>query len=204
MYSIAQRTLLGALWWPKWEGNPPNRGYIYIYIYMADSLCCTAETDTAVQSNCTLLKKKKKLNRRMGFPGGSADKESTCNEGDQGSIPGLGRSPGKGNATHSSILAWRIPWTVQPMGSQRVGHDWGSFTSLHFRLKCGYINIYIKYKYTDTLIKRMRLSGWIKHLCFIRKNVLNVKKQVENKKVKKVILCKHKTHTPKKLYRFGA
>ena len=38
-------------------------------------------------------------------------------------------------ATHSSILAWRIPWTDKPsrlqsMGSQRVGHDW--ITSLHF------------------------------------------------------------------------
>ena len=35
----------------------------------------------------------------------------------------------KGSATHSSILAWRIPWTeeagrLQPAGSQRVGHDW--------------------------------------------------------------------------------
>ena len=29
----------------------------------------------------------------------------------------------KGKATHSSILAWRIPWTVLSMGSQRVGHD---------------------------------------------------------------------------------
>ena len=29
---------------------------------------------------------------------------------DQGSIPGLGRSPGGGNGTHSSILVWRIPW----------------------------------------------------------------------------------------------
>jgi len=34
----------------------------------------------------------------------------------------------KGMAIHSSILAWRIPWTEeagrpQPMGSQRVGHD---------------------------------------------------------------------------------
>ena len=28
----------------------------------------------------------------------------------------------KGKVTHSSILAWRIPWTVQSMGSQRVGH----------------------------------------------------------------------------------
>ena len=29
----------------------------------------------------------------------------------------------KGKATHSSILAWRIPWTIQSMGSQRVRHD---------------------------------------------------------------------------------
>ena len=39
-----------------------------------------------------------------------------------------GRSPGEGNATHSSILAWKIPWTEEPgrlqsMGSQRVGFD---------------------------------------------------------------------------------
>ena len=85
------------------------------------------------------------------FPCGSAGKESSCNVGDLGSIPGLGRSPGEGigyllhswaslmaqlvknlpamwetwvlslgwedplvkrKATHSSILAWRIPWTV--------------------------------------------------------------------------------------------
>ena len=31
--------------------------------------------------------------------------------------------PEKGMATHSGILAWRIPWTEKPMGSQRVGHD---------------------------------------------------------------------------------
>ena len=29
----------------------------------------------------------------------------------------------KGTATHSSILAWRFPWTVQSMGLQRAGHD---------------------------------------------------------------------------------
>jgi len=43
--------------------------------------------------------------------------------GDLGSVPGLGRSPGEGMATHSCILAWRIPCTIQSMGSQRVGHD---------------------------------------------------------------------------------
>ena len=83
-----------------------------------------------------------------GFPCGSAGKESICNAGDLGSIPGLGRSLGEGigyplqysqaslvaqlvknlpamhetwagnipwrreRLTHSSILAWRIPWTV--------------------------------------------------------------------------------------------
>ena len=33
----------------------------------------------------------------MGFPGGSDGEESACNAGDQGSIPGSGRSPGEGN-----------------------------------------------------------------------------------------------------------
>ena len=45
----------------------------------------------------------------LGFPGGSAGKQSACNAGDLGLIPGLGRSPGEGVATRSSILAWRIP-----------------------------------------------------------------------------------------------
>ena len=34
----------------------------------------------------------------------------------------------KEKATHSSFLAWRIPWTIQSMGSQRVGHNWVTFT----------------------------------------------------------------------------
>ena len=47
-----------------------------------------------------------------GFPGGSAGKESACNAGDLGLIPGLEEPLEKGKAAHSSILAWRIPWTV--------------------------------------------------------------------------------------------
>ena len=43
-------------------------------------------------------------------------------------------------ATHSSILAWKIPWTedsggLQPRGSQRVGHDWANFHLFFFSLK---------------------------------------------------------------------
>ena len=69
----------------------------------------------------------------MGFAGGSDGKESACNAGDLGLIPGFDpwvwEDPlEQGRATHSSILAWRIPWTeepggLQPMGSQRVTHD---------------------------------------------------------------------------------
>ena len=33
---------------------------------------------------------------------------------DVGLIPGSGRSPGGGHTTHSSVLAWRIPWTEEP------------------------------------------------------------------------------------------
>ena len=59
----------------------------------------------------------------IGLPWWLSSKESTCNAGDAGSIPGLGRSPGVGHATHSIILARIIPWTeesgrLQSMGSQ--------------------------------------------------------------------------------------
>ena len=57
----------------------------------------------------------------VGFPGGSNGEESACNAGDPGSIPGLGRSPGEEMATHSSILAWKIPWTEDPGGLQSMG-----------------------------------------------------------------------------------
>ena len=56
----------------------------------------------------------------MGFPGG---KQATCNAGEAGLIPGLERSPGnaKEMASHSSILAWEIPWTEEPDGLQFTG-----------------------------------------------------------------------------------
>ena len=68
------------------------------------------------------------------FPSGSDSKESACSAEDLGSIPGSGRSLEKGMTTHSSILAWRIPWTEEPGGLQsmelqRVRHNWVTFTS---------------------------------------------------------------------------
>ena len=66
----------------------------------------------------------------VGLPDGASGQESTCssrNERDASWIPGLGRSPGEGMATHSSTLTWDIPRTeelggLQSMGSQRVRH----------------------------------------------------------------------------------
>ena len=56
-----------------------------------------------------------------GFPGSSVVKNPHANAGDMCSIPGLGRSPGEGIATHSSILAWKIPWMEEPGKLQSMG-----------------------------------------------------------------------------------
>ena len=63
-----------------------------------------------------------------GFCDGSASEEYACNDGDTedlGSVAGSGGSLENEMATHSSILAWEIPWTGEPgglpsMGSHRV------------------------------------------------------------------------------------
>ena len=64
----------------------------------------------------------------LDFPGGSDGKASAYNTGDP--VQSLGQEDPleKAMATHSSTLAWKIPWTEEPgrlqsMGSQRVGHD---------------------------------------------------------------------------------
>ena len=68
----------------------------------------------------------------MGFPGSSASKESTCNAGDLGSIPGFGRSPGEGkcyphqySGLENSMDTWRSPWG-------RKESDTTEQLSLHF------------------------------------------------------------------------
>ena len=59
----------------------------------------------------------------LGFPCGSAGKEFMLQCGRPGLNPGLGRSPGEGKGYPLQFLAWRIPWTVQFMELQRIGHD---------------------------------------------------------------------------------
>ena len=70
----------------------------------------------------------------LGFPGGSVGKESTCNAGDPGLIPGLGRSPGGGQPTpvflpgeshgHGNLAGYSL-W------GHRVGHDWSKWAHMH-------------------------------------------------------------------------
>ena len=71
-----------------------------------------------------------------GFPAGSDSEESACSARDLGLSPRLGRSPGKGMGTHSSILDWRIPWIGE--GGSPWGHKESDTTerltlSLHFQ-----------------------------------------------------------------------
>ena len=75
-------------------------------VCVAESFCCTEGTNG-------------------GFRRSSAGKESTCNAGDLGSIPGLGRSPGEGNGNplHYSCLENPMNRGAWSTGSQRVRHD---------------------------------------------------------------------------------
>ena len=62
--------------------------------------------------------------RRWGFPGGSDSKESARNARDLGLTPWVGKIPlEKGVAAHSSIPAWKIPWTESLAGHSTRGHE---------------------------------------------------------------------------------
>ena len=96
----------------------------------------------------------------FGFPGGSEGKESTCNVGDLGSIPGLGRSPEGGMAVHSSILAWRIPmdrgaWWDATHGAANsqtwlsththTHTNWTLINKKYFHCPCVFLLLYIRF-----------------------------------------------------------
>ena len=64
-----------------------------------------------------------KSTQYLGFPGGSPGKESTCNVGDVGSIPGLGRFLGEGNGYLHQYSGLENSMDYISMGSQRVRHN---------------------------------------------------------------------------------
>ena len=67
------------------------------------------------------------LNLRIsGFPGGSTGKESACNAGDLGSIPGLGRAPGEGKG---------YPFQSSGLENSRVPKAWTRLSDFHLNSK---------------------------------------------------------------------
>ena len=58
--------------------------------------------------------------KQYGLPGGSVIQNMPVNAGNENSVPGLGRSPGEENDTHSNILAWEIPLTEESGGLHTV------------------------------------------------------------------------------------
>ena len=92
-------------------------------------------------------------------------------------------------ATHSGTLVWKIPWTekpgrLQPMGSQRVGHDWVTSLSLTFLKRTFFAlcwNLFWKLRVTFCFSKSIFLwlvdncSNWVK--LSIKSSFLRVEKQ---------------------------
>ena len=63
------------------------------------------------------------LFKKDSFPDSSVGKESACNAGDPGSIPGSGKSPGEGIGYPLQYSSLENSMDVQSMGSQRVGYN---------------------------------------------------------------------------------
>ena len=104
-----------------------QRGRVYLAHSVSRCCPCNPRGEEIKESS-------NKAPNRAGFLGagglfwGLSAQESARNAGKAGLIPGQEDPLEKGMATHSRVLAWRIPWTeepggLQPRGSQRVGHD---------------------------------------------------------------------------------
>ena len=99
-------------------GKPKNIGHLFLFLCLSHKFCLKI-------SNFKCL-----AEGSGGFPGGLDSKESACNVGNLGLIPGLGRCPGGGcgNLLQYSCLGnshgQRSLGGYMFIGSQRVRHDW--------------------------------------------------------------------------------
>ena len=98
-----------------------------------------------------------------GFSGGASGEEPTCQcRWHAIWARSLGREDPleEGMATHSRILAWRIPWTeessgLQSMGSQRVGHDWSDLARTHAHIHKIKLTILTVFKCASSVVLRI-------------------------------------------------
>ena len=99
----------------------------------------------------------------LGFPGGSDDKESVCNVGDLGSIPGSGRSPGEGNGSplqYSSLEnpmdrgAWRatVHGVTESDMTEQLHDDDDVVLSFRVELELLKVKIQVKFKNYRSMI----------------------------------------------------
>ena len=93
-----------------------------MFLFSYSSFNVVIKTDTCLDDLFEAAKKTPMCKQRKCLPGGTVVKNLPAYIGD------MFRSQEKEMATHSSILAWKVPWTEEPGGlqsmrSQRVGHD---------------------------------------------------------------------------------
>ena len=102
-------------------------------------------------------------------------KESACTAGDVGLLPGWEDPLEEGMATHTSILAWRIPWTEEPgglqsVGSQRLRHDWSDSSGTHNFLVYLSFVLYFEHRVcVQVLISRAILTKIFSNITFQKK-----------------------------------
>ena len=106
----------------------------HLFVRIAELFPEVSNLDRKKKKRKSFLPKRKILRpfKIIAFPTGSPGKEFVCNAGDTGnaaSIPGSGRSPQEGMATHSSIFAGKTPWTGEPGRLQSNGsQSWTRLT----------------------------------------------------------------------------
>ena len=122
-------------------------------------------------------RKAKKEGIYLGFPGGSDSKESACNSGDLGWIPGLVRSPGEGNGY---LLRTEEPGRLQSMELQKV-----------------------RYWVTNTFTFTMYTDSLFTLLCSRNQHTI-VKQLYSNKNSKKTCVCQRTLSTEwKEIHQMG-
>ena len=137
-FSDSSRVSWRSWRWAEWRrGHRAARGRLrdallsISHLVLRFHFSAPSRQDLSFLHHCQLAHGNWLSTNYLGLSGGSDGKESACNRGDLGLIPGLGRSPGEGSGNPFSNLAWRIPmdrgtWWATVHGLQRVGHDWAS------------------------------------------------------------------------------
>ena len=102
-----------------------RQGWTHLFQFQIPGPCSLSFFFPRKSDFKNLIKRNRKLILYVGFPCGSAGKESACNAGDLGSIPGLGRSPGegKGYPLQHSALENFMDCTVHGVTKSWTQHD---------------------------------------------------------------------------------